>query len=366
MTKKEREFIRLLLQQDAQIKRLYSETITGLAGDLKKFKPPGKVIVDANSYWVRNKAIEARIEKKLSTFAGQFANIIDENRAKALGVSKKHSDDLINSYLSNLPISQIAKEGINLRSLEGFNTFKNSIPDVSPQVWKTAQVLKDQLAFYGGSGIASGQSAKRISTDLKSLLEHPDKRFRRIRDPKTGKLMLSQPAKNFHPGRGVYRSSHKNALRLAQSETNMAFRHADQARWKEMTFVNGYEVKLSPQHPEDDICNHMAGAYPKSFLFGGWHPKCICFTVPILAPRKDFLNYLKTGQLNKNRIVTSIPAKAGRYVKALTPAFKRWKSKPHFITDNYVLKNGVYVPEKSVAEFIKVPPNELMKVTKGA
>lgn len=362
MNKKEREFIRLLLQQDSQIKRLYSETVTGLASDLGKFKlPAGKIL--PNDLWVRNKAIEARIDKKLLTFASQFSSIIDENRARALGISKKHADQIINSYLSNLPISRIAKEGISLRSLEGFNTFKNAVPDVSPQVWKTTQVFKDQLGFYAGSGVASGQSAKKISTDLKDFLEHPDKRFRRVRDPKTGKLKLSQPAKDFHPGRGVYRSSHKNALRLAQSKLNRDFRFADQARWKEMAFVNGYEVKLSNAHPEDDICDHMAGFYPKSYAFGGWHPKCICFMIPVLAPKKDFLNYLRTGQLNQSRIITSIPAKANRYVQVMSPAYRRWKSKPYFITDNYVLKNGVYVPEKSVTEFVKVPPKELMGVS---
>lgn len=159
---------------------------------------------------------------------------------------------------------------------------------------------------------------------------------------------------------------------MAQTETNMAFRHSDQARWSGMDFVNGYEVKLSGAHPADDICDHMAGKYPKSFLFGGWHPKCICYIVPIMSPTKDFVNYLKTGELNSNNVVTSIPKRAQDYVDKMASKYARYKSKPYFIKDNFTFSSGKYQLRKNVtspkyatlAQFKNIPKEVYKKRAK--
>ena len=60
----------------------------------------------------------------------------------------------------------------------------------------------------------------RLSRDVRRYLRNPDKLFRRVRD-KHGNLRLSKAAKAYHPGRGVYRSSYRNALRLTATENNM-------------------------------------------------------------------------------------------------------------------------------------------------
>ena len=62
--------------------------------------------------------------------------------------------------------------------------------------------------------------------------------------------------KDYHPGQGVYRSSYKNALRLAATETNKAFRTADYERWQNMDFVTGIEVERSPtNHGPCPVCD---------------------------------------------------------------------------------------------------------------
>ena len=96
-------------------------------------------------------------------------------------------------------------------------------------------------------GIRSGKSAAAMTRDLRQYLQHPDKLFRRVRD-EHGLLKLSQAAKDFHPGRGVYRSSYMNARRLAATETNIAYRTADHLRWQKMDFVVGIEIVLSNNH----------------------------------------------------------------------------------------------------------------------
>jgi hypothetical protein len=65
----------------------------------------------------------------------------------------------------------------------------------------------------------------------------------------------------------------------------MAYRSADVARWEKLDFVTGYEVKLSNNHPEYDICDELAGKYPKTFVFKGWHPNCYDDVTEVLTGR---------------------------------------------------------------------------------
>ena len=95
----------------------------------------------------------------------------------------------------------------------------------------------------------------------------------------------SKAAAAFHPGQGVYRSSYKNAMRLTRSEINMAYRESERLRWANLDFVVGFEIRLSNNHtttdpktgkkvPFVDICDTLAGRYPKSFVFKG----CLLYT----------------------------------------------------------------------------------------
>lgn len=68
----------------------------------------------------------------------------------------------------------------------------------------------------------------------------------------------------------------------------MAYRTAEQTRWRQMDFILGYEIKLSGSHPQHDICDTLAGKYPKDFVWTGWHPNYICYVVPIIASEEEF------------------------------------------------------------------------------
>ena len=142
------------------------------------------------------------------------------------------------------------------------------------------------------AAIEPGTSAMELAADIKTYLNEPDKMFRRFRykdedgnwqrkwkqkfTDADGKVhFIDADPKAYHPGRGVYRSSARNAQRLARTEINMAYRKAEQERWKSFDFVVGYEVKITQngKHVED-ICDCLKGKYRKDFKFMGWHPSC--------------------------------------------------------------------------------------------
>lgn len=217
---------------------------------------------------------------------------------------------------------------------------------------------KTELELAIGAGIADGKSAAELSKVVRQYLNEPHKLFRRVRD-KEGHLRLSKVAKAYHPGRGVYRSSYRNAVRLAATENNMAYRTADHLRWQQIPWVVGIEIKLSNNHncrgvapgAFYDICDELKGVYPKDFKFTGWHPPCRCFAVAKQADRKEFEEY-------QRRLLDGEDVSDYRFsgeVKVLPQNFRDWhsgnveritrgKSQPYFLRDNEKYTKTVKTP----------------------
>lgn len=172
-------------------------------------------------------------------------------------------------------------EAIKARRNEAQAAFKKRIENgmnLSDRVWKLTDQYKSELELALDAGIREGKSAQQISQDIRSYLNQPDKLFRRVRDAH-GNLKLSKAAAAYHPGQGVYRSSYKNAMRVARTEVNMAYRSADHENWSADKMVIGIRISLSNNHtlngkPFFDICDELKGVYPKEFKFTGWHPMC--------------------------------------------------------------------------------------------
>lgn len=157
------------------------------------------------------------------------------------------------------------------KALDAFQKRKIGGLSLSEKVWNMAEYhrLETQLAL----SIESGESAAELARKVKKCLKEPDKLFRRVRD-KYGELKLSKNAKSYHPGAGAYRSSVRNAQRLARTEINMAYREAEMQRYQDLDFIVGFEVKRSTHPYPCDICESHKGKYPKDFKFNGWHPNC--------------------------------------------------------------------------------------------
>ena len=154
--------------------------------------------------------------------------------------------------------------------------------NLSQRIWKYEGQFRQEMEMSIDCCIGQGMSANTMAAKVKKYLNEPDKLFRRVRDER-GELVLSKNAKAYHPGAGQYRSSSRNAQRLARTEPNIAYRTADHERWAQLDFVVGIEIKLSKNHPEKDICDKLAGVYPKDFKFTGWHSNCMCHAISVLA-----------------------------------------------------------------------------------
>lgn len=340
----DKEHLKRLLAQEHEIAALFYDLIRAIAPDLANFKNAGK-----KNIWARNSQLEKRINKELDKFSKALQKTTENYTFQAWEQSNLKNDHLVNDFIKGISLSSAVKEKLFTPNLEAYNAFKEMSSHglkLSERVWNITTETKTQLEIYLESGIAEGRSAAKISQDVRHLLKDPDKRFRRIRDPKTGKLVLSKPMKNYHPGRGKYRSSYKNALRMTSNFTNESYRLSDHNRWGNLDFITGFEVKLSSSHPEYDICDSMAGKYPKTYVFTGFHVGCICFAVPIMLNPDEFVSSLKGGLISPDRYVSDIPDSAKRYLRDNSERLSNWKSAPTFIEKNfkYDAKKKLYLP----------------------
>ena len=227
----------------------------------------------------------------------------------------------------------------NTDILKAFMERRENGLTLSDNVWKVTEPFKTELEDSITAALGEGTSAMELAANVKQYLKDPDKRFRRIRDKSDqNKWHLSNPAKAYHPGAGRYRSSARNAQRLARTEINMAYRTAEQTRWQQFDFVVGYEVKTTQNgHHVEDICDQLAGKYPKDFIFKGWHPNCMCYCIPILKTEDEFWAEDSEDSTESVNEITDVPEGFKEWIKnnkdRIEAAENRGKL-PYFIQDN--------------------------------
>lgn len=328
----DRQHIQRLLVQENELTALFNEFILSVSPELRKWSNMGK-----SNIWQRNRHIENLIDRELDILSSNLQNVISQYQKDAWLRSDGKNKQLIEGYLKGMPLKEVTKRGMFAPNATAMNSFlKEANLTVSDNVWNITSQTKTQLEFYLQSGLSTGNSASRVSQDVRQLLQNPDKKFHRIWEKdKNGdkKLVMSQPMKDYHPGQGVYRSSYMNALRLSATETNRAYRKADNERWRGLDFVTGIEVSRSGNNNGAcRICDPMVGEYPKEFQFTGWHPFCICVATPILLPQDEFVDSLFTDNINPDKYTTDIPQGAKDFIDSNKAVFEN--NAPYFIKDN--------------------------------
>ena len=218
----------------------------------------------------------------------------------------------------------------NNDALKAFQQRKDKGFTISYKLWNQSTLYKQELEEAISCAIQKGTSAIILSKQIsKYLLDFPQ--LQKDYKERFGKASRAMDCE--------YRS-----IRLAASEINMAYRQAENLRWQQMDFVVGYEIKLSNNHtcngkPFQDICDILAGKYPKDFQWTGWHPLCRCYKIPILKTEEEFWEWD-----GRNEATTA----SVNEVKYVPDAFKKWvldnqeristakerNTLPYFLKDN--------------------------------
>jgi hypothetical protein len=287
--------------------------------------------------------INRRVQKLLKDLHSNLTAVIVNGTSEAWHAANLKNDKLVEriNKTFTIPKEKLAQyENRNLESLETFQARKVSGMNLSERVWNLTGSLQQELEMALDVGLLEGKSAQELSRDVREYLNEPDKLFRRVRD-KRGVLQLSKNAKAYHPGKGVYRSSYKNAQRLTRTENNMAYRTSDHERWKKLDFVVGFEQKRSNHKYDCEVCDAFVGEYPKSYHFRSVHPHCRCVAVPILASSEEmeaFFDAQINGEefeLRSKNEVKTMPKGYTDWMKANEKRILKASKPPYFILDNY-------------------------------
>lgn len=287
---------------DAVSRRLIREVQQGFVDDMQSIIYSG-----ITKEWRESNRIQDLIADKVLSF---------------YDVTNKNGDKYRRYYQTDSG----AYRAFNARRDRGLNLSKN--------LWSQADDYKTALEETISLGIQKGTSAITLSKKISQYLNDFDK----IREDYTERFGKASRVKNCE-----YRS-----IRLARSEINMAYRTAEQERWKRMDFILGYEIKLSKAHKHEDICDCLAGKYPKDFKWTGWHPNDMCYAVPIIMSDEEFWGFDEDGN-----DVEATP----NYVDDVPKGFKDWVKDndvyikgaakrgtlPYFVRDNmhFVSSNDV-------------------------
>ena len=334
-------------------------------------------------FFENNHTANRQVERVLGVMADRINGILLNGIRREWAFSQEVLESRVESQLDPSTRDKYLRDRLRIdatqssriRSADAFVREKQRDGlNLSGRVWNLAGNAKKEIEVILQNAIKEGKRGTEIAKDLRRFLIEPDKLFRRVRNKETGKLELSQAARDYHPGQGVYRSSYKNALRMARTELKAAQCEAAWQSAQTNPLIVGWEIRLSNNHttlrdgkpcPFHDMCDELQGVYPKAFRFRGWHPHCRCEMLPIIArpsDRKELYRRIFKGDAKERaswspRAVEEVPQVFTDWVEKNRARARGWRTLPRFITDNPAYIVGEYGRPKPRP--VEVPPGFL-------
>jgi len=365
---KRTELIQYLANIERKLSSIYGSTYRAVleVADVRKSIEAG-----VNFTWEGNPAAEKKLTQLLNDLSSKAALLIGNGVQQGYKRGEEHGTQAVVERLGKgkaqkEAVREICQQATKERREQGMTAHAYATAErggltLSSRVWNLTGNAKKELEIIIQNGILEGKSANEIASSIKGYLNNPNALFRRVRNKKTGNFELSEAAKRYNPGQGVYRSAYKNALRLVRTEMTNAYRRAEWESYQNNPLVTSYEIRLSSNHTTTttsgkvvrlvDICDKLAGVYPKTFRWEGWHPNCRCVMVPIVVTPKDFGEYLKARRKSRqlewkpktSRQVTDIPPQLTGWIEQNRRRMLAAPKKPSFIEDN---KGGIQLAQQ--------------------
>lgn len=362
-----KNIIQLLLQSSSDFNKLHDYVITELSKAVNKSvneANPEELFKIAKTCTPTEKD---RVQALLDAYNNAVLSLIKQGITKAVLLSTNTQQNALSAFtrFEGKEVDAWRKE--TARAFIESRMKRDHGLNLSDRVWNYTQQTKSEfevaVSQVLANGIGKGISAESLGRQVRQYLNNPDMMYRRYHR----KQLMSDGTKKdivewrrrvidkegkvrfikedlAKVGTGVYRSARQNALRLTITETNMAYNYSNCKRWESEPFVLGIRIRLSANHPEEDICDELAGDYPKTFMWRGWHPRCMCSVSPILMDRKSD-EWKKLRKMPKEEyetyqspnLVQNVPDKFSKWcernAKKLDLARKNGKL-PYFVRDN--------------------------------
>lgn len=163
----------------------------------------------------------------------------------------------------------------NKAAMKAFGERKVKGLGLSERIWNQRDDVKEALEKCLSTGIEKGMSAVQLSKKVsKYLNDYP---------------LLAKDYKKKYGKATTIQNCEYRSVRLARNEINMAFRSAEQERWTRMDYIKGKEIKTTNNlNHKKDMCDLLAGVYPRDYYWVGWHVNCMCYAIPIIMNEEEY------------------------------------------------------------------------------
>lgn len=260
--------------------------------------------------------IDAFINKRLTQFFNQIYLITSTQSIEAWKTGEILQGKVAKRAMPQKLYTALQKTAIfehRQQTMQRFQMNKATFTQ-SANVWREGTSEQIRLAIE--LNIAEGKGADVLARQLRQYLREPDRVYRRFkiyqRDIKgkpiigkdgkpiqrielrrqytnsAGKKVWRVESEPYSPGRGVYRSSLKNALRMARNEIVKSYRTSQIETMRANPAIRGLKIQVSNNHTflnaegkaipyeweMDEICLHAQGSYPLDWIWDGWHVNC--------------------------------------------------------------------------------------------
>jgi hypothetical protein len=313
----ERRHVNQIIGAQNETQRIYRLTIDDLSKQIKNLQSKRKL--EPSKYGaqlLRNKELRKQLKQMQRSLYRRLYDTVKAEVAAAWAMANLKNDKLVKDYFkgTQIAVSQQFTRA-NTAALDNFISRKTAGLSLSEKVWNMSNDSQRLVEDWLASGITQGKSAQSISRDM----------YRMMGDPTTAKVIddtgkavrfskLSDFVRTPAP-KGHYKNPRKSIFRLVRNEVNKSYRNADHLRMQQLDFVVGKRIQLSAAHADFDVCDNLAGDYPKTFIFDGWHVNCLCYVTTILMSKDEFRQKIKPSD-SKNHIAR-VPVKAERLVKTV-------------------------------------------------
>jgi len=342
--------IKNIIRYNQKIKAILNQASKDLSRRISIFELNNPLAtISKGSFYARHRGLENKISIILKKLQKDIQANIGNGVVSQWDMANLKNNKMVGRWAEGIGITEnkvpASFNQINSEALDAFLTRTTAGMNLSERVWNLASGAKDQIELYLASGISTGKSASSIAREIKQYLNEPNLLFRRVRHK--GILVPSKSARGYHPGSGVYRSSYKNALRLAKNEINMAYRMSDYIRRQELPFVTGIKVHLSASHPRLDMC--FISAMYKVFTSKGWVPIYkIKENDLVLSHKGVFRRVTKKYKTTTHKVdMRTIEYKCGYDSRSKTNKINSTNNHPFLVNDKWISAKDIKVGDKA-------------------
>lgn len=257
------------------------------------------------------------VDKVRNAFVLSIYSLIADGIDKEWANAQKSIKSLIKN--ASIVYDEVFDDKYTANTIDAFRKRTAGGLTISQRIWRRYYDFRDFLETSISASIQQEMNVSQIRTALVKDLQDINGLRLRYKDM-FGTMPQIKDVKYHIP-------------RLVASEINMAYRESEQQGWRQLDFVLGLKINLSGSHKLKDICDDLAGVYPKSFKWYGWHPLDKCYMTPVLMPDTDFWDWNNGGI--KRGEVKDVPQNFKQWVDDNVEKINSAKSPYFFIADNW-------------------------------